>query len=175
VTPDGPVLMELKAPSTVADGEGTATRTSFRPTNLMEKISRALEAAPEPLSQNSALDPAVVRGNERAKAGALKILVAENYVIRSPGARNSFLHTSVRPYRETADPLSDSYVPELETVTRTPTTATVSVSVERETERRSLDRLLEAVGSRSETVGDGDEAEPREPYQPVLVAADELS
>jgi hypothetical protein len=147
VTPGGPVLMELHAPAAATDA-GTSDRTAFRPTYLMEKVSRALEAAPEPLSQNAVLDPAVVKGQEKAKTGALRLLVAEGFVSRSSGPRNSMLHESVRPYRQADDPLSDSYVGERETVTDSSTTATVAVSKERETG----DGRSTAAGRRS---GDG--------------------
>jgi hypothetical protein len=69
----------------------------FRPTGLMEKVSRYLEMMLEPQSQ---------RAVEREKFGkaeyvreALRILVAEGYVERTESGRG-FLHDSITPYRE---------------------------------------------------------------------------
>jgi hypothetical protein len=72
----------------------------FRPTGLMEKVSRWLEIQVAPQSQ---------RAVEREKFGkteyvreALRILVDEGFVERSEGQRG-FLHESRNPYREDLD------------------------------------------------------------------------
>jgi hypothetical protein len=153
VTPDGPVLMELRAPA-VATDDGDTPRAAFRPTYLMERISRALEASPEPLSQNAVIHPAVVKGKESAKTAALRLLVDEKYVSQSNGPRNSKLHRSVRGYREADDPRSDSYVEDEATVTDSSSTATVAVSKEGETgDGRSTASGRQSGGSRATVAG----------------------
>ncbi|GAB3603288.1 hypothetical protein GCM10027586_06240 [Kineococcus gypseus] len=83
------------------DGQGSAT---FRPTHLMERISMALETAPEPLSANALVkESTYVPGKREAKAAALKLLVAEGYVATQAGSRNATLHTSTKPFREGLD------------------------------------------------------------------------
>jgi hypothetical protein len=172
VTPGGPVLMELRAPSAATDGGGTV-RASFRPTYLMERISRALEVSPEPLSQNAVLDPAVVKGKESTKTAALRVLVAEEYVRQSDGPRNSKLHKSVRSYRQADDPLSDSYVRDRETVTDSSTTATVSVSLGGETGDGRWTVAGRRSGDGRATVAD-DDFHLSEPYQRELITVAEL-
>lgn len=92
-----------------SDGAPIVAR-SFRPTGLMEKISEALEAAPEPLSARGIKER--VAGKREAVNLALDLLVSEAWVDRQDGARNALLHTVVRTYRQKLDPLSDMYPPE---------------------------------------------------------------
>jgi hypothetical protein len=72
----------------------------FRPTRLMEKVSRYVEARllEETPSRTT------VEGNVTAKAEyvrqAIDILVTEGYFDETPGSRGARLLTSVRPYRE---------------------------------------------------------------------------
>ncbi len=106
VTPTaGGVHLALKAPAEAAD-QGA---DRFRPTALMEKVSRALEAVDEPLSFRGVDER--VQGKQQHKAQALDVLVAEGYVQRTAGARNAKLHTLVKPYRQGTDPASDAYLP----------------------------------------------------------------
>jgi hypothetical protein len=173
VTPGGPVLMELHPPAAATDDSGTP-RAAFRPTYFMEQISRALEASPEPLSQNAVLDPAVVKGKEGAKTAALRLLVAEEYVSQSNGPRNSLLHKSVQAYRQADDPLSDSYPPDRATVTDSPTTATVAVSIDGETGGGRSTTAGRRSGDGRATVGNGDEFDPSKAYQRQLITVGEL-
>lgn len=69
----------------------------FQPTGYMERVSKALEAAIEPLS-TSKVEDAV--GNRANVGRALAALVKDGYVTVKPGARGAKLHTSLRPYRE---------------------------------------------------------------------------
>ena len=79
----------------------------FRPTGLMEKVSRRLEMSPEPLSQKDAtLD--LGKKAEHARA-ALALLISEGYVTKETGPRGAHLHTSERAYRQAEDPESDNY------------------------------------------------------------------
>ena len=68
----------------------------FRPTVIMERISRALEDESEPLSTNRV--KAMVMGKDTAVAQALKVLVAEAYLATEDGPNRSVLYRSVRPF-----------------------------------------------------------------------------
>ncbi len=70
----------------------------FRPTHLMERISRLLEESPEPLSLQAVRDG--IKGKNDAKDVALKLLIQEGYVEPSDGPRGATLHRSLRPFRE---------------------------------------------------------------------------
>lgn len=70
----------------------------FQPTRLMEKVSRWVEGAAEPVSQSEILN--AVTGKRDYKIAAIAELVRGGYFKRSEGARNAHLHTSERPFRE---------------------------------------------------------------------------
>lgn len=76
----------------------TATASPFRPTVYMERVSKALEDAAEPLSLRGIQD--AVRGKKEMTAKAVGELVRDGYVTITPGQRNANLHTLVRPFRE---------------------------------------------------------------------------
>lgn len=90
------VTVELRPPA--RDGEG------FRPTRLMEKVSRAIER--EPGITKGEIRKAV-GGNHGAKDTALHVLLAEDYV-RFEVAGAAHHHHSVRPYREDDDEGAES-------------------------------------------------------------------
>lgn len=70
---------------------------SFRPTGLMENISRVLEASTTPLSQARTVEP--VSGKREWKLTALRHLETDGYVcVERAGA--SFLYHSIKPFRE---------------------------------------------------------------------------
>jgi AAA domain len=71
---------------------------AFRPTRLMEKVSRYLEQWGEPQSRN-AIEQAVI-GNAQAKRLAIERLIAEGYALESQGPRGARPVQSVRPFRE---------------------------------------------------------------------------
>lgn len=91
-------IAELRPPETASDGP-------FRPTHLMETMSRALEGVSDPLTQNAWLT--VTSGNKGARLAAMERLIEEGYVEREQRGQR-FLHRSVKPYREDED------VPEIE-------------------------------------------------------------
>lgn len=97
-------MSRLVAEVEVASDGATVTVTlkrpseEFRPTVLMERVSRTLEQAPEPLSQVKVLE--MTTGQKEAKLQALHLLVAEGYVERFAGARNALLHRSIKAYRQ---------------------------------------------------------------------------
>jgi len=69
----------------------------FRPTVLMERVSRYLESVTEPKSQRD-IETSVTGSNPHIR-DALNILVTDEYVTRQPKGRAT-LHTSTKPYRE---------------------------------------------------------------------------
>lgn len=79
----------------------------FRPTHLMEKVSKLLEASSGPLSKS-----AVEKGVE-GKADAIRIacqtLIDDGYISIQNGARNALMLTLAKPYREIDDPSSNEY------------------------------------------------------------------
>lgn len=102
----GGVVVALAAAET--DSTPTAaTGGTFRPTALMERVSRALEAAGEPLSGRE-IDEGV-KGKSQHVRAAVGVLVDEGYVSRREAAGNSRLHELVRPYRQSEDPHSDLF------------------------------------------------------------------
>jgi hypothetical protein len=93
--PDGKVTARLIPP------EATDRDKPFRPTVLMERVSKTLEAAAAPLSARA------VRGQTTGRAEmvavALELLVAEGFVATDPGSRGTVLHRSVTPFRVAAE------------------------------------------------------------------------
>ena len=81
-------------------GQQAPDAPAFRPTVLMERVSRAIEA--EPGLSRRALRTAV-SGNHAAKDLALELLVVENHVDRRQEGQ-AVRHFSARPYREDDDP-----------------------------------------------------------------------
>lgn len=84
----------------VADAPSAGTN-GFRPTGYMERVSQALEDAPEALTYNEVRER--VTGKKEHIRKAVDALIAEGYVATAPGARNATLHTLVKPFRELAD------------------------------------------------------------------------
>jgi hypothetical protein len=86
---DGTAEVSIESPQErVAEHE---TAPPFRPTNLMEKISKYLEAEGEADSQNQILKD--VPGNRDGKIAALRILKEEGYVTPTKP------YESLKPYR----------------------------------------------------------------------------
>jgi len=99
--PDGSIAVSLEPPEDA--------RATFRPTVLMERISRAVEEAPG-LSKRALRE--AVRGDNRAKELALELLIGEGFVgiDRRNGRGHAYL--SKRPYREATDDRAASVLPE---------------------------------------------------------------
>jgi AAA domain len=72
--------------------------SSFRPTVLMERVSRHVEQATEPVSRRAVTQ--AVTGNEVALRMAIDTLTTEGYLQQTPGPNRAQLLTIVRPYRE---------------------------------------------------------------------------
>jgi hypothetical protein len=89
----GAVTVTINPPDSVDDaGE-------FRPTHLMERLSREVEDHPGQ-SRQELLE--AVGGNRNSATTALRLLVDEGFVSREPDGRKK-LHSSARRFREVAD------------------------------------------------------------------------
>jgi hypothetical protein len=78
--------------------EPAADLGQFRPTNLMERVSRYLETVTEPASQRT-IETAVT-GKVAWLRVALQRLVEEEFVGSEPAPKGS-VYRSIRPFRET--------------------------------------------------------------------------
>lgn len=90
------VVGSLRPPPTTESGEGSFDE--FRPTGYMERVSRQLETAPDPLSIRAIRK--VVSGKTQYVAAALERLIDEGFVAVETGPRNAVLHRSIKPFRE---------------------------------------------------------------------------
>jgi hypothetical protein len=113
------------------DADLSRTGDTFRPTTLMEKVSRALERESEPRSANWV--ETTVDGKGESKRTALNRLVDEGFLSEEQGPRKARLFTSVRPYIEreeqeaaTSSRPSPNLVPDLRS---TPSSVTSSSSL----------------------------------------------
>ncbi|MGZ4610438.1 MAG: AAA family ATPase [Actinomycetes bacterium] len=79
-------------------------RGPFRPTGLMQKVSRYLERCAGEASGKTI--ETEVGGKAEYVRTALQLLVAEGFVTASAGPRGATLHTFARPYNEADDPTS---------------------------------------------------------------------
>jgi len=132
-TTPGRTVVTVEPPTSHVGAESTE-HGGFRPTMLMERVSRHLEGQLEPLSLRAVTDH--VTGKGPALRAALDCLVTEGYATRTPGPRGSHLHVSVTAYRQADDPRSDRFehgdtvepiptasVPPSDRVTVSPTTS----------------------------------------------------
>lgn len=157
------VIIDSTGPRPVVTIEAPRTTTGqdarpWRPTAIMEAVSRLLEDAPDPLSFNGV--NGATKGREQHVRAALGCLVADGFVTTANGPRSSILHTSARPYRQADDPASDAYREPSDPAEHAgdsrpaPDRLTVSrpYTGERETDSH---RLPETVGRQWETVAAG--------------------
>ncbi len=101
--PGGLVSYRLAA---VAADAAPSTAT-FRPTALMQRISRYLESQSEAVSRTRVLES--VEGKHAALRTAIEILISEKHVIEVIGVRQARLMHVEHPYREAEDRKSDRY------------------------------------------------------------------
>ena len=76
--------------------------SDFRPTELMRRVSKTLEAAHEPMTKNAIV--AQVAGKRAFVLEATDVLVSEGFIAISAGPRGSVLHTLNRPFTGDPDP-----------------------------------------------------------------------
>ena len=93
-------------PWCVAAPEGAGFSPTFRPTVLMERLSKAMEEQREPLIKSHAIN--LITGNKKAKGIAFDLLKDEGYLATSAKqTKSSKAFESAKPYREADDPLAD--------------------------------------------------------------------
>jgi hypothetical protein len=83
----------------------------FRPTNLMEKVSRYLELHAEPQSRNQIEQD--VPGKAAGIRTAIDVLVREEFAVEFEGAHSARLVRSLRPFRETDEWHEEGDAPEM--------------------------------------------------------------
>lgn len=88
------VDMHIEAPDLRTPEE----RGPWRPTGLMEKVSRFLESGPGPWSKKAIED--AVEGKAEHVRAALTGLIEDGYVARENGPRGALLHRSIQPFRD---------------------------------------------------------------------------
>lgn len=84
----------------------------FRPTGLMERLSRIIEDNPMDPTQSEVFEQAKGDGSSArtpTMRRALKTLVDEEFLSSRVGERNRIYYHSLKPYRQMDDPESDSY------------------------------------------------------------------
>ncbi len=86
------IVVGVKPPAATRDSE------EWKPTRLMEKVSKYLEVQDEPVSQRVVADE--VKGRRAYVIEALDKLETEGFARRSPGDRGAHLYASARPFRE---------------------------------------------------------------------------
>ncbi len=88
-------------------GGGADTTGAFRPTALMERVSRHLEGSSQPLTRTRLAE--AVTGRKKYVAEAIQVLLTEGHVT-ADGVKISGQPTLrvVRPFRESADQVPDS-------------------------------------------------------------------
>jgi hypothetical protein len=97
----GSVTWTFRQPREADDDAG-----GFRPTRLMEKVSRFVEAhVPEETPSRKAVEEAVT-GKATFVRQAMDVLLAEDFIAEEPGPRNARLLRSLRPYRAADDDVS---------------------------------------------------------------------
>lgn len=110
-----PKLMHvtIARPNMMPNEDRQAKRDDFRPTGLMERISRMLEDSLEEPNQ-SELFKALKEDGSGARTAvmskAVSLLLQEGFVSNRSGRNNRSIFKSVRPYRQIDDPKSDAYV-----------------------------------------------------------------
>src|SRR5690606_21690231 len=110
---DGGIEVTVEPPrGSVADPQQESD-SGFRPTGIMEKVSRLLEAAGEQMTRTSVFESLRrdgVKARKQTVLEAIQILVDEGY-LASPATREGASRPvrHARPYRQRDDPAADSY------------------------------------------------------------------
>ena len=103
----GPAPLVTVEPWKGNGNDPDAPAARWRPTGIMELLSRALESANDPLSFRD-LD-GMVRGKADHKRAALVELNAAGHITITDGPRGARLHAHARAYRRADDPDSDAF------------------------------------------------------------------
>jgi hypothetical protein len=100
-------IVTIAAPG-IEGSQDSNGKGGFRPTTLMERVSEVIEQHPGELTKNKVAEKA--GGKKQFALSAVEILLGEGYVETKPGRSGYAVYTSVKPYRQTDDPLSDQHV-----------------------------------------------------------------
>jgi hypothetical protein len=112
-TVENVITVTVESPSADSANDsasGEAKTERFRPTVLMERVSRFVEGKIDPPSQDQIMTG--VSGNEKAKKAAVELLAEEGYIDRHK-VGNAWRHRHVKEYLEIHDPRSGKYQPPL--------------------------------------------------------------
>ncbi len=104
---DGTVTVVINAP----DLRPADERGPFRPTHLMEAVSNFLESI-EGGASGAAIEKGVGGKAEFIRI-AIEILVQEQHIVRTAGARGAVIHTVLEPFREVTSSTSSRPRPDL--------------------------------------------------------------
>lgn len=96
--PDGTVTFTLRPPVAYDGPDGAAS--GFRPTHLMERVSRYVEVHP---GMSGRAIEAAVKGKGEHLRLALELLVAEGFITVGKAGHNATVYSQTRPYREPSD------------------------------------------------------------------------
>lgn len=110
-----PKLMRvtIARPNMMPSEDRQTKRDDFRPTGLMEKISRIIENAPEEPNQTEIIELLKDDGSSARKTTvltAINRLLEGEWISNRSGRNNRNIYASVRPYRQMDDPKSDAFV-----------------------------------------------------------------
>ncbi|MFD1836399.1 bifunctional DNA primase/polymerase [Brachybacterium rhamnosum] len=140
--------------------------TPFRPTRVMEKISRILETMREPISRRAlykAYRDTGASAKETTVAEATNLLIEGGYATETEGPRNARMFRSAAVYRSANDALSEDYRGDLGSFSTTASDRLPTVSDRLPGD--GADRLPTTVSHRPPFTGDGDG---RDGAQPTL-------
>lgn len=101
-----PVVI-VNPPGAGQDVHPSADSAEFRPTALMERISKLIETHAGEFTKSKAGTQA--GGNKQSRLIAVDILLTEGFLRSERGRRGYDVLTSVKPYREADDPRSDRF------------------------------------------------------------------
>ena len=120
----GRLVLDATTPGQITyriDPDKSHDEGAFRPTALMEKVSRQLEHETQPLSTKQIEDIKLGKADYVRKA--LTALTEDGYIRREEGPRGAILYTSIRPFVEadqpeptTSSPPRPHLVPDLRSV-----------------------------------------------------------
>jgi hypothetical protein len=113
---DNRISFQFDPPDTNVTDRHDDDGKPFKPTGVMEKVSRLLEAERQPMSFRQ-VETAYRDDGGRAKrqtfADAVNLLSDGGYITEEPGPRNARLFRSATVYRQKSDPEADAYEPPL--------------------------------------------------------------
>lgn len=113
---DGTILCSLTMAT--GDQEQASNPSAFRPTKLMERVSRHLEEYPGAMSKSQLRD--MVKGRDEYVLMAIDALHADGFVSIESGERGTRLVRSEKPYREAWETVNNPVETSLQTSQQAP-------------------------------------------------------